>query len=86
MASGHFWGLFFSWGTIMKLTGVKGAGTPFDQGYDAGLMWGEDLDVDKQNITKISRGTKMQYIAGLRLGQQEHRKRKLQRLVMLDPS
>jgi len=60
--------------------------TPFDQGYDAGLMWGNNIDPDKQLITKVSRGTKSQYLAGLKLGQQEARKRKLQQLVLMDLS
>ena len=78
-------GYFFSEDPLMhKYTGKRE--TPFDQGYDAGLVWGDNIDPDKQLITKVSRGTKSQYLAGLKLGQQEARKRKLQQLVLMDLS
>ena len=68
----------------MKLTEPKQERTLFDIGYDHGILWGPNA----ANTTgaKNSWAAQTQYKAGVRLGQQEHRKRKLQQLVMASPS
>lgn len=57
--------------------------TLFDAGYDQGVLWGEAIDPTKAK--KGSWQCKAQYIAGVKLGQQEHKRQKLQQLVMKDP-
>jgi len=68
----------------MKLTEPKQEGTLFDLGYDHGILWGPNTA--NGTVAKNSWAAQAQYKAGVRLGQQEHRKRKLQQLVLQSPT
>ena len=67
----------------MQLTEPDKKDALFDIGYRHGILWGEEVSTKRP---KNSWAAKSQYIAGVRLGQQEHRKRKLQQLIMLSPT